>query len=95
MERAKAQRIAVNTVIQGSAADLVKMAMLRIDALIKKHNLKTKLILQIHDELVFEVPDSEIEIAKSLVLEAMEGAIQLSVPLKASLEIGENWGDIH
>lgn len=95
VERAKAQRIAVNTVIQGSAADLVKMAMLRIDAMLNEKHLGTKLILQIHDELVFEVPEEEIPLAKELVLEAMEGAIQISVPLKASLEIGDNWGDIH
>jgi DNA polymerase-1 len=95
VERAKAQRISVNTVIQGSAADIMKMAMLRIDAALASHKLKTKLLLQIHDELVFEVPFDEMEKVKELVREAMEGAVKLSIPLRASIETGENWGDIH
>ena len=95
VERAKAQRISVNTVIQGSAADIMKMAMLRIDSALSAHALQTKLLLQIHDELVFEVPLEELELVKTLVKEAMEGAVKLSIPLKASIETGENWGDIH
>ncbi|AEV29010.1 DNA polymerase I [Sphaerochaeta pleomorpha str. Grapes] len=94
-ERAKAQRISVNTVIQGSAADIMKMAMLRIDSALSAHALQTKLLLQIHDELVFEVPFAELELVKGLVKEAMEGAVKLSIPLKVSMETGENWGDIH
>ncbi|WP_320128118.1 DNA polymerase I [uncultured Sphaerochaeta sp.] len=95
VERAKAQRISVNTVIQGSAADIMKMAMLRIDKALSLHSLKTKLLLQIHDELVFEVPTDELAMVRELVREAMEGAVKLSIPLKVSIETGENWGDIH
>ena len=95
VERAKAQRIAVNTVIQGSAADIMKLAMLRIDKALQTHSPDTKLLLQIHDELVFEVPEGELEKVHSLVKEAMEGAVKLSLPLRASLETGKSWGEIH
>lgn len=95
VERAKAQRIAVNTVIQGTAADIMKLAMLRISASIKEKGLKATLLLQIHDELVFEVPDDEVEETKHVVQEALEGAVKLSIPLKTSIEVGDNWGDIH
>ena len=95
VERAKAQRIAVNTVIQGTAADIMKLAMLRISASIKEKGLKATLLLQIHDELVFEVPDDEVEETKHVVQEALEGAVKLNIPLKTSIEVGDNWGDIH
>ena len=95
IERAKAQRIAVNTVIQGSAADIMKVAMLRIDKALKEHSPATKLLLQIHDELVFEVPERELEKVLPLVKEAMEGAVKLSLPLRTSIETGKSWGDIH
>ena len=95
VERAKAQRIAVNTVIQGSAADIMKLAMLRIDKALKEHAPSTKLLLQIHDELVFEVPEGEVEKVRALVKEAMEGAVKLSLPLRTSIEIGKSWGEIH
>ncbi|MGB4406315.1 MAG: DNA polymerase I [Sphaerochaeta sp.] len=95
VERAKAQRIAVNTVIQGSAADIMKLAMLRIDKALQLHSPATKLLLQIHDELVFEVPEGELKQVHSLVKEAMEGAVKLSLPLRASLETGKSWGEIH
>ncbi len=95
VERAKAQRIAVNTVIQGTAADIMKLAMLRVDALLKQRNLEATLLLQIHDELIFEAPDAEVEQVKSALKEAMEHAVKLSVPLKTSIEVGKSWGDIH
>lgn len=95
VERAKAQRIAVNTVIQGSAADIMKLAMLRIDKALRANSPDTKMLLQIHDELVFEVPEGELEKVRSLVKEAMEGAVKLSLPLRASIETGKSWGDIH
>ncbi len=95
VERAKAQRIAVNTVIQGTAADIMKLAMLRVSASIKEKGLKATLLLQIHDELVFEVPEDEVEETKQVVNEALEGAVKLSIPLKTSIEVGDNWGDIH
>ncbi|MDT4761903.1 DNA polymerase I [Sphaerochaeta sp. PS] len=95
VERAKAQRIAVNTVIQGSAADIMKEAMLRIDKALAEHSPSTRLLLQIHDELVFEVAESELEKVHALVKEAMEGAVKLSLPLHASIETGKSWGEIH
>ena len=95
VERAKAERIAVNTVIQGSAADIMKLAMLRVDAMLKQHKLGARLLLQIHDELIFEVPEAEIEETKAVVKEALEHAVKLSVPLRTSIEVGTNWGDIH
>ncbi|HKL57471.1 MAG TPA: DNA polymerase I, partial [Sphaerochaeta sp.] len=95
IERAKAERIAVNTVIQGSAADIMKVAMLRIDKALREHSPDTKLLLQIHDELVFEVPEGELEKVHALVKEAMEGAVKLSLPLRASIETGKSWGEIH
>jgi DNA polymerase-1 len=95
VERAKAQRIAVNTVIQGSAADIMKLAMLRVDGMLAQAGLSAHLLLQIHDELVFEVPEAEIEQTKAVVKEAMEKAAELSVPLKTSIEVGKDWGEIH
>jgi DNA polymerase-1 len=95
VERAKAQRIAVNTVIQGTAADIMKLAMLRVSASLKEKGLKATLLLQIHDELVFEVPEDEVEATKRVVREALEGAVKLSIPLRTSIEVGDNWGDIH
>ncbi|HAP57361.1 MAG TPA: DNA polymerase I, partial [Sphaerochaeta sp.] len=95
VERAKAERISVNTVIQGSAADIMKLAMLRVDAMLKEHKLGARLLLQIHDELIFEVPEAEIEQTKAVVKEALEHAVALSVPLRTSIEVGSNWGDIH
>ncbi|HZJ87538.1 MAG TPA: DNA polymerase I, partial [Sphaerochaeta sp.] len=94
VERARAQRIAVNTVIQGSAADIMKLAMLRVVAALKEKNLEAALLLQIHDELIFEVPEAEIEETKAVVRLAMEEAIELSIPLKVSLAIGVDWGEL-
>ncbi|MFA5447676.1 MAG: DNA polymerase I [Sphaerochaeta sp.] len=94
VERARAQRIAVNTVIQGTAADIMKLAMLRADRLIADQGLGMRLLLQIHDELIFEVPEDEIEAAKALVRQAMEGAVELSIPLRASLAVGHDWGEL-
>lgn len=89
------ERIAVNTVIQGSAADLMKLAMVRIFRQLKQRGFGSKMILQIHDELVFEVPESELEPVKSLVKQEMEGVITLSVPIKVDLGVGHNWAEIH
>ncbi|MBI9108472.1 MAG: DNA polymerase I [Spirochaetales bacterium] len=94
-ERAGAERIAVNTPIQGSAADIVKMAMLRLSAELEKRGLASKLILQVHDELIFEVPDAEIVRMKALVKETMESVIKLDIPLRVSIETGSCWGDMH
>jgi DNA polymerase-1 len=94
VERAKAQRIAVNTVIQGTAADIMKMAMLRADRMIEEEGMHARLLLQIHDELIFEVPEDELGRMEVLVREAMEGAVQLSIPLRVSIAIGRDWGEL-
>ncbi len=90
-----AERTAVNTPIQGTAADLIKMAMIRIYKLIKEEGLKAKMIIQVHDELVLEVPDDEVEQVEKMVKEEMEGVMELIVPLKVSVARGRNWGEIH
>lgn len=89
--RLLAERLAVNTPLQGTAADLIKIAMLRIDQALSKRSLQGHMILQIHDELVFELPDSEIEEFKPLVLEAMQNVFQLKVPLIVDIKLGKNW----
>ncbi len=94
-EKQGAERVSLNTTIQGSAADIVKKAMINIDKKIIEKNLKSKMILQIHDELLFDVPKDELEIMKSLVKDEMENAIKLSIPIKASIETAKNWGELH
>jgi len=90
-----AERIAINAPIQGTAADLIKIAMIHIQRRIEKEERRTKMILQIHDELVFEVPEDEIETVKQLVKEEMEGVTKLSIPLKVDIGIGKNWAEAH
>jgi DNA polymerase-1 len=81
--------------LQGTAADLIKIAMIRIDAAIRERELKSKMTLQVHDELVFEVPESEIDVMRSLVREHMENVHPpLSVPLLVEIGVGENWRDL-
>ncbi|MBI3791369.1 MAG: DNA polymerase I [Gemmatimonadetes bacterium] len=91
--RAFGERVATNAPIQGSAADLIKRAMLRVDAALRAQGLEAKMLLQVHDELVFEGPPRELEALASLVREAMEGAADLRVPLVVDLGIGDNWVD--
>ncbi|MFA6890785.1 MAG: DNA polymerase I [Sphaerochaetaceae bacterium] len=95
IERAKAQRISVNTVIQGSAADIVKLAMLKVSGAMKAAGVRSRLLLQVHDELIFEVPEEEVETMKNLVASSMEGAYRLSVPLKVGVETASDWGGMH
>ncbi|MGG6313711.1 DNA polymerase I [Paenibacillus macerans] len=89
--RSFAERTAMNTPIQGTAADIIKLAMVLMDEALYKHGLKSRMLLQVHDELVFEVPPEELEIMKKLVPETMEKALPLSVPLKAEVSSGLNW----
>ncbi|MCB1118818.1 MAG: DNA polymerase I [Chlamydiia bacterium] len=89
--RAAAERLAVNTPLQGSSADLIKLAMLKLDRQLTEHYLQAKMILQIHDELIFEVPDEEIDTLTPLVRNAMEGVWQLKVPLIVDIHVGKNW----
>jgi DNA polymerase-1 len=94
-EKAGAERVAVNTPIQGSAADIVKLAMLRVDRRLREEKLGSRMILQIHDELLLEVPEAEADRVEELLREEMESAVELSVPLKVSIERGGSWGDLH
>jgi DNA polymerase-1 len=93
MVRAAAERLAVNTPLQGTAADLIKIAMIHIDQAIQEKNLRGAMILQIHDELIFEVPDEELPIFENLVKEKMEHVFALNVPIEVSISIGKNWGE--
>ena len=93
-QRGFAERTAVNTPLQGTAADLIKIAMIRIDAALRERRLKSRMTLQVHDELVFEVPETEIDAMKSLVGEHMEKAHQLAVPLLVEMGVGMNWRDL-
>ena len=94
-QRAAAERIAVNTPIQGSAADIVKTAMLRVDRALKQQQLKARLLLQVHDELILEAPDAEADTVKALLKQEMEHVVELAVPLRVSIEAGSCWGDFH
>jgi DNA polymerase-1 len=89
--RSQAERLAINTVIQGSAADLIKMAMINIQRRIEKEHLPVKMILQIHDELVFELPKKEPDAHQKWIAKEMTQAIQLDVPLKVDVAVGPNW----
>jgi len=93
-QRGFAERTAVNTPLQGTAADLIKVAMIRIDAILREQNLKSRMTLQVHDELVFEVPEEELEVMQPLVREQMEKVGELSVPLQVEIGIGQNWRDL-
>jgi len=92
--RGFAERTAVNTPLQGTAADLIKIAMIRIDAALRKRGLKSRMTLQVHDELVFEVPEAEIEVMQTLVREQMEKVHPLTVPLLVEIGVGSNWRDL-
>ncbi|MFL0504719.1 DNA polymerase I [Ureibacillus sp. 179-F W5.1 NHS] len=91
--RSFAERTAMNTPIQGSAADIIKKAMIDMDARLKQEGLQTKMLLQVHDELIFEAPKEEIEILERIVPEVMEHAIELAVPLKIDFSYGHTWYD--
>jgi DNA polymerase I len=93
-QRGFAERTAVNTPLQGTAADLIKLAMIAIARKLAEHKLRTRMVLQVHDELLFEVPEEETETITPLVKEAMENVIQLKVPIVADLSFGGNWRDM-
>jgi DNA polymerase-1 len=93
--RGEAERQAVNTPVQGTAADLIKKAMLDLDAELKRRRSGARLVMQIHDELVLEVPEAEAEEMKSLVQRTMESALALDVPLVAEARLGHNWAEAH
>jgi DNA polymerase I len=96
LERSNAERIAVNSPIQGTAADLIKLAMVHIHQALKASNFKTRMILQVHDELVFDVPKEEVNEVRPLIETLMKGAIpELKVPVLVSTGIGANWREAH
>jgi len=89
--RALAERLAINTPLQGTAADLIKLAMIKVDRLLKEHPQWGMMLLQIHDELLFESPDLHVKTLGQAVKEIMEGIIELNVPLTVEISIGKNW----
>jgi DNA polymerase-1 len=92
--RQAAERMAINAPIQGTAADIIKIAMIRLHHALREQSLQARMILQVHDELVVETPDSEVGTVKSLMREVMEGAFELKAPLKVDLKIGQNWEEM-
>ena len=93
--RGAAERNAVNAPIQGSAADIIKLAMINIHHRLKNESWKSKMLLQVHDELVFDVPNAEVEDLTTMVKEEMENAYSLDVPLVVDVGIGKNWLEAH
>ena len=91
--RQSGERIALNTPIQGTAADIIKLAMVKVYKAIKENNLKTKMIIQVHDELIFDVPKEELEKVKEIVTEIMDNVIKLNVPLAVDVNYGKNWAE--
>jgi DNA polymerase-1 len=89
-----AERTAINTPVQGTAADIIKLAMLKADRELKKSGLQARMLLQIHDELVFEVPEAEVPQTEALVKEAMESVVELDVPLIVNLAAGRNLAEV-
>jgi DNA polymerase-1 len=90
-----AERMAINAPIQGTAADLIKMAMVRISRRLAEEGFSAAMIMQVHDELVFEAPVSEREVLLALVREEMEGVLKLDVPLRVEIAAGRNWDEAH
>ena len=93
--RGFAERNAINSPIQGSAADMIKLAMIKVDKALENSDLKTRMILQVHDELIFDAPKNEIEKASALIKECMETAMPLNVPIVAEVNFGSNWLEAH
>ena len=85
----------MNTPIQGSAADIIKIAMVNVQNKLEKANLKTRIILQVHDELVLESPEEEVEKAKEILVNEMQNVAKLKVPLIAEANVGDNWYEAH
>ena len=95
MRRQYAERTAINAPMQGTAADLIKMAMLAVDQWIRQDAPEVRMIMQVHDELVFEVPDNGVDKASARVRELMTGVAELRVPLLVDIGVGANWDEAH
>jgi DNA polymerase I len=93
--RGAAERVAMNMPIQGTAADMIKLAMVRVDTILRRQKLRTRMLLQVHDELLFESPTEELEVVKKLVTEAMVKALPLQVPVVVDTGTGDNWLEAH
>jgi DNA polymerase-1 len=95
--RSYAERNAINSPIQGTAADMIKLAMINIHKEFQKHKFKSRMIMQVHDELVFDAHKSEVEIIKPIIIEGMKNALPLpnNVPVEAEVGVGENWLEAH
>ena len=93
--RSFAERNAVNSPIQGTAADIIKKAMVAINLRLKAEGLKAKMIMQVHDELNFNVPVNEVDVVRKIVVDEMQNVVQLSVPLIADCGVGKNWLEAH
>jgi DNA polymerase-1 len=92
--REAAERMAINMPVQGTSADIIKVAMINLYREMERLKLQSKMLLQVHDELVFEVPDGEMDVLRQLVCDVMCSAVTLSVPLKVDTKVGKNWGDM-
>lgn len=93
--RAFAERNAINAPIQGTAADIIKIAMINIHDYLRQEKLQTRMMLQVHDELLFDAPKEEIEIVTPKIVELMTNALPLSVPMEIGLGVGDNWLEAH
>jgi DNA polymerase-1 len=88
------KRVAINSPIQGTSAEIMKLAMIQVDQVLKKHKLKSRLVLQIHDELVLQVPDDEKKAIESIICPVMESIVDWEVPFKVSAHLGKDWGSL-
>jgi DNA polymerase-1 len=95
MRRQAAERTAINAPMQGTAADIIKLAMIHVDDWLTSAELQSRMIMQVHDELVLEVPESELEIVSQGLIEKMEHAVELLVPLVVDVGVGNNWDEAH
>ncbi|MCB0484256.1 MAG: DNA polymerase I, partial [Flavobacteriales bacterium] len=93
--RAQAERNAINAPIQGTAADMIKLAMIKIHELLREEKFATRMILQVHDELIFDVPAKELDTVRPIIEEAMINALPLSVPVLVESGVGSNWLEAH
>ncbi|MCL6482544.1 MAG: hypothetical protein K6U02_12570, partial [Firmicutes bacterium] len=92
--RQAAERMAINHPIQGSNADIIKIAMNRIDERMRRERMRSRMILQVHDELIFECPAAELDAVRDLALEIMPRSIEMKVPIRVDIKVGHNWGEL-